>query len=457
MGAGPAGSGPEQGGTEPLSGERAETPADREGTRPLTPAQLMGLAGLLRAWRAVASERLGQQITQQDVADACARSVRWYRDLESGATTRLSREQCEAIGKLFTLGRDELQALLLYSMGGAVAAVPAPAFDTPTRRAVQALLDQQPNPTWLLDSKWNIVGYNDPMKTWCPWVMDPGANLMRWSLLSDEAKTVFVDWNKHALEWLAMLRFSVLQHPQDAEIGALVAEIINGDAHLRRLWEERCDVTEAREAFYYRVSLPAHNFEIVELESQTLFPAALPDCRMVIMTWLHADNSKTQATETSGRVPESRELSGRSNGQLPGQISVATAAEAASYAGESAVALPILSELMGHGCRLTYGPSTRTVIWATRQDDGRWDVAEVNPYTVIVRMPQAIHVKGASEEYKLLTRALLPIDSNDAVQRVQEMTAQLRRRIEVLEEIHRDEWETNRERVPYTWHPVDEL
>ncbi|GFE25734.1 hypothetical protein Sliba_61870 [Streptomyces nigrescens] len=455
MGAGPAESGPGRGGVDPSPGRQAAARADREDRAPLTPAQLMGLAGLLRAWRAVASERLGRQVTQQDVADACERSVRWYRDLEAGANTRLTREQCEAIGKLFLLGRDELQALLLYSMGGAVAAGPAPAFDTPTRRAVQALLDQQTNPAWLLDSKWNIIGYNDPMKTWCPWVMDPRANLMRWSLLSDEAKTVFVDWNKHAIEWLAMLRFSALQHPQDAEIGALVAEIINGDAHLRRLWEERCDVTEAREAFYYRVSLPNHNFEIIELESQTLFPAALPDCRMVIMSPL---NDCDAATDASGQDMRGGEPSGRSsNGLLPGQISVTTPAEAAEYAGEGAIALPILSELMGHGCRLTYGPSTRTVIWATRQDDGRWDVAEVNPYTVIVRMPQAIHVKGASEEYKLLTRALLPIDSRDAVQRTQEMTAQLRRRIEVLEEIHRDEWETHRDRVPYTWHPVDEI
>ncbi|MGV4927624.1 helix-turn-helix transcriptional regulator (plasmid) [Streptomyces sp. BHT-5-2] len=454
MGAGPVESGPGQGGDDPLPDQHDPERANPEDGAAPTPGQLMGLAGLLRAWRAVASERLGRQITQQDVAGACERSVRWYRDLEAGANTRLTREQCEAIGQLFLLGRDELQALLLYSMGGAVTAGPAPDFDTPTRRAVQALLDQQTNPAWLLDSKWNIIGYNDPMKTWCPWVMEPGANLLLWGLLSDEAKTVFVDWNKHAIEWLAMLRFSALRHPQDAEIGALVTKIINGDAHLRRLWKERCDVTEGREPYYYRVSLPTHRFEIVELESQTLFPAALPDCRMVIMTPLNDDAT----SDAPGQDPRSGEQSGRSsNGLLPGQISVATPTEAATYAGEGAVELPILSELMGHGCRLTYGPSTRTVIWATPQADGRWDVAEVNPYTVIVRMPQAIHVKGASEEYKLLTRALLPVDSADAVQRIQEMTAQLRRRIEVLEDIHRDEWETNRDRVPYTWHPIDEI
>ncbi|MFI0155781.1 helix-turn-helix transcriptional regulator [Streptomyces lydicus] len=447
MGGGTAESGPKQGGENLLPDGRA-TPSGRDSTRPLAPAKLMGLASLLRAWRAVASERLGRQITQQDVAGACERSVRWYRDLETGVATRLTRQQCEAIGKLFLLGRDELQALLLYSMGGAVAASPAPASDTPTRRAVQVLLDQQSSPAWLLDSKWNIVGYNDPMKTWCPWVMEPGANLMRWSLLSDDAKTVFVDWNKHALEWLAMLRFSVLQHPQDAEVGALVAEILNGDAHLRQLWEERCDVTEAREAFYYRVSLPAHDFEIVELESQTLFPAALPDCRMVILNWLQGENSATDAGQPCGGNTESSEQLRPSNGPTSGQVSVATAADTVAFAGEDATALPILSELMGHGCRLTYSPSTRTVIWATRQPDDRWDIAEVNPHSVLVRLPQAIHVKGAFDEYKLLTRALLPIDSGDALERLKEMTTQLQGRLAVLEKIQRDEYESRERQLP---------
>ncbi|PJN32200.1 transcriptional regulator [Streptomyces sp. CB02959] len=367
--------------------------------------------------------------------------------LESGAHTRLKRDQCDVLSELLLLGRDEQQALVLYSTGGAGSVTPAPGYDSPTRRALQALLDQQmPNPTWLLDAHWNVIGYNEAMASWCPWVMEPGANLLRWALLSEEARTTFVDWSKHAVEYLAMLRFSLLQYPQNAELGALLADVTK-DPELAHLWETRSEVTEARGAFYYRVSLPAHNYEIVELESQTLFPAALPDCRLVILNWIQRDDSDGDTgSATRPAVEEAR--SQPSASPLPGQVTASTADEAAKYAGPGAVVLPILSELISTGCQLTYSPTNRTVIWATPQHDGRWDVAEVNPYTVVVRMPQAIHVEGATAEYKLLTRAVLPAEPADAVQRIREMTAQLRRRIGILEEIHRDEWEADRS-LPY--------
>ncbi|AJT69776.1 hypothetical protein T261_8180 [Streptomyces lydicus] len=107
-------------------------------------------------------------------------------------------------------------------------------------------------------------------------------------------------------------------------------------------------------------------------------------------------------------------------------------------AGGDRIELPILSTFIGHDCRLPYSPSTRTVIWATGQDDDRWAIAEAELYTIIVRMLQAIHVDGANSAYKVLTRAILPAGSAEAVRRTQALVAQLRRRIEVLEEIHRD-------------------
>ncbi|MFF4285625.1 hypothetical protein ACFY0R_09895 [Streptomyces sp. NPDC001633] len=411
------------------------------------PGQLMGLAGLLRAWRAAASQRLGRQITQKEIGIGAGRSERWYRLLESGANVRLERQHCEFIGEKLLLGRDELQALIFYSIGGAISAGVAPGFESPTRRALQDLLDQQmPNPTWLLDARWNVIGYNEAMKSWCPWVMESGANLLRWGLLSEEARKTFVDWPKHAVEYLAMLRFSMLRYPQDPELGALLADITK-DPYLANLWETRSEVTEARENFYYRVSLPEHDFKVVELESQTLFPASLPECRIVIMHWLPGDESEgTAGPAARPVVAEAR--SQHSAQPLPGQVTAPTAAQAAAYAGDGAVPLPIFSELHGAGCQLTYAPSTRTVIWATPQEDGRWDVAEVSPYTVIVRAPQVIYVEGASEEYKLLARAVLPRDPAGAIQRIQSMTAHLRRRIELLEEVHGELWEANPQSFP---------
>ncbi|MFJ8676264.1 hypothetical protein [Streptomyces sp. NPDC093589] len=216
---------------------------------------------------------------------------------------RLDRTQCTAIAESLLLDRDELQALVLYSMGGAIPPEGIPGLDTPTRRSLQLVLDQQmPHPTWLLDPEWNVVGYNATMASWFPWVKEPGANLMRWALLSEEAKRVLLDWHEQAVTYMAMLRFSLIQHPQDPRIGALVSEVVSSDPYLAGLWRDRTDVTEGRGPLRYRVSVAAHEWEPVTLECQTLFPASAPACRMVILVWVddEADDVDTRGAGERG-------------------------------------------------------------------------------------------------------------------------------------------------------------
>ncbi|WP_435244394.1 helix-turn-helix transcriptional regulator [Streptomyces sioyaensis] len=463
MGMGIADGGRERGDEQSLP-SRETTPAERDDASPLTPGQLMGLAGLLRAWRAAASERLGKPLTQKDVASALQRSTRWYRDLENGATVRLDRQLCEGLGKVLMLGRDELQALVLYGHGGAIAS-PSPAGDTPTRRALQLLIDKQmPSPTYLTDATWNVIGYNAAMAEWWPWVLEDNPNLMRWALLSREARTQFHDWARHAAEYIKLIKFAIPRHPDNPELAQLITELRKDD-EVRQIWDSSTDIAENRDGATYRMTLPALNWETAELVSHVLYPASLPDCRLTVITWTRGEDGAeacgTDAGHPLAPLPTASDadqaLRRRIAHRLSQHISVASADEAMALAGDDRVELPILSKFIGHECLLAYSPATRTVIWATRQDDGRWGIAEVEPYTIVVRMPQAIHVDGAKGEYKVLTRAILPADSTEAVERIQGLVAQLRRRIEVLEEIHRDEYQADPKNVPYIWHPIDEI
>ncbi|MCB5905906.1 MmyB family transcriptional regulator [Streptomyces pinistramenti] len=254
----------------------------------------MGLGGLLWAWRERASARTGRTITQQEVGEAAGRSQRWYQDVEAGRTVRLHRAQCDAIGAKFLLDHDELQALILLSTGGAI--LPGiPDLDTTTRRSLQLVLDQQmPHPAWLLDAMRNVVGYNATMASWLSWVTQPGANLMRWALLSEEGKRVILDWTEQAEQYLAMLRFTLFQHQKDPQVNALVSEILS-DPYLARRWEEGTAVSEGRGPLRYRASLAAHGWRPVTLECQTLFPAAAPACRMVILVWIDDEDENPVA------------------------------------------------------------------------------------------------------------------------------------------------------------------
>lgn len=272
----------------------------RAGRTERPPGHLMGLGGLLRAWRKAASARIGRTITQQEVGEVAGRSGRWYQGVEAGQEVRLDRAQCSAIAEKLLLDRDELQALMLYSMGGAIQPDSVPDLDTRTRRSLQMVLDQQmPHPTWLLGPEWNVVGYNPTMAAWFPWVTKPGANLMRWALLSEEAKRVLLDWEEQAPVYLAMLRFTLIQHPGHPDMKALLSEVTESDPYLAELWRDRSDVSEGRGPLRYRACLAAHDWQPVTLECQTLFPAVAPAYRMVILVWVD-DKDEAPAAPASG-------------------------------------------------------------------------------------------------------------------------------------------------------------
>ncbi|MEU9996475.1 helix-turn-helix transcriptional regulator [Streptomyces sp. NPDC050848] len=375
----------------------------------------MGLAGLLRAWRESAGHKrgLGRSLTQDDGAEGIERSVRWYRDLENGATPRLERATLDRLADVLQLGRDEQQTLHLYALGGGLPAIAAPKGDNPARRTLQLLLDQQlPSPTYLCDGTWNIIGYNSEMAEWYPWVLEPGANLMRWALLSTEARHQYLDWSHHAAEYLALLRFATFQHPQDGKLAELLAEILE-DPDCRHIWESRTDVAENRDGHRFRMCLPKHGFEVVEVVSNVLYPAVLPDCRLVIITWLRSDTEAVAAADDDPRtVHTTRPTAGD---QVPAQrradarrLTTSTTEEAAAVAGEEAVPLPVLSKAAGEKCQLTLSPSTHTVSWATEEDDGRWSVSELDPYTVIVRLPHGSAVEAACEEYSISSERHCP-------------------------------------------------
>lgn len=274
---------------------------------PLTPGHLMGLPCLLRAWRDAAGQRkgLGRQLTQEEVARAIGRSVRWYSDLEHGATRRLDRPTMDSLADVLMLGRDERQALHLYAVGGAVPAAPTPRSDHPDLQDLNLLVNQlMPSPAYLCDANWNIISHNSTMAEWWPWVLESDANLMRWALLSSEARQQYIDWLLHAADYLALLRFAALQRPQDCQLAELLAEILE-DPECRRIWESGTDVAETRDNHHYWLSLPRHHYEIVEVVSHVLYPGSLPACRLVVVTWLQGptDPQSTVAISAAKQPP----------------------------------------------------------------------------------------------------------------------------------------------------------
>lgn len=252
----------------------------------------MGLAGLLRAWRVGAGEMLGlgKAVSQAEVAHAAGMSERWYRELERGATPRLDRDTLERLAEALRLGSDERLTLFYYTVGGVPLARSSPIGDTPANRALHLLVEQQmPRPAYLSDAAWSIVGYNQAMADWFPWVLEPGANLIRWALLNPDARRQLVGWEGHARIYLAMMRQALARLPQDLALTALLNEALT-DPDCHRYWHEGPAVVTYRDGHHFRLSIPQFAPAEINVVSQVLIPSSYPDLRFVVISWLSSEH-----------------------------------------------------------------------------------------------------------------------------------------------------------------------
>ncbi|MGV9312099.1 helix-turn-helix transcriptional regulator [Streptomyces sp. NPDC003691] len=428
----------------------AFAPCPDTGSEPLSPGQLLGHPGLLRAWRAVAGEKLGLggPLPQVDVATAIGRSRGWYQNLENGARPKIDKTVLDALAKVLLLGRDEHQALVLALMDGALTTIPDSFGDATVRRDLQMMLDQQlPNPAYLTDRVWNIIGYNAAMAALWPWVKEPGANLIRWAMLSDEARLQYVDWHHHATEYVKLLRFASAQYPHDAELSKLITDV-KADLVCGRFWNtDIAAVSESRDGHLFKMILPSMDHQPIEVISHVLFPVSLPGARAVIITWAGTDEDATPTATVTGqptdRTPE------RPSMPWPGlpfaaertasPRLTATPAEATELAGPHAVPLPRLSNLVGgDNCHLVLDPDAGDVIRSTRHADGEWDFSEISAADLLQQLPAKAPAGDTLAEYKLLLRAALPENPAAAACACDTRLQEARDRLEALAQVRRE-------------------
>ncbi|WP_330458645.1 helix-turn-helix transcriptional regulator [Streptomyces sp. NBC_00820] len=261
----------------------------------------MGLAVLLRAWRARAGHRLGlgKPLPQVEVAAEVGMSERWYRDLERGATPRLDARTLTALANALRLCADERATLFLYAAGGEPfpAVSPLDGVDlTPLRR----LLDLQPTqPAYLTDNAWNVLGHNEAMAEWFPWVQIPGANLIRWALTAPEAREQLADWPRHGRAYLAMLRYAMAQYPGNPQLTELLRTAL-ADPACRLIWDNGPVVIANRDGHTFRLRIPRFAPHSVDVVAQVLNPLGYPGLRLTFLNLLAGPDAYTSTDRRNG-------------------------------------------------------------------------------------------------------------------------------------------------------------
>ncbi|WP_055564857.1 helix-turn-helix domain-containing protein [Streptomyces atriruber] len=243
------------------------------------------LPDLLRAWRATAGKKLqrGKPLPQKEVAERMEVSERWYRNLESDARVPLTPDALTRLSAALALGPDERLALYGNVHAHADPAVPDPHDDGEPRCALAELLaTQEQFPAYLVDRSWDILDHTGTMATWFPWVLEPGANLLRWVLTSAEAREQLTDWPAHAAVYLAQLRFALVTSRGEGPLAALLDEVLD-DHECRSLWGQDLNVIAYRQGHRFRLRLPHVSAEEITVTSQVLLPAYRQELRYVLL------------------------------------------------------------------------------------------------------------------------------------------------------------------------------
>ncbi|MEW1724804.1 helix-turn-helix transcriptional regulator [Streptomyces sp. NPDC093109] len=434
---------------DPEGNRAAEVEISAEVAAGRVAGQFMGFGAMLKRWRKSAG------VTQPPAARALGISVRTYRHIERGATPRFSQKQCDALAELLKLDSDERHALLLYNVGTYLRAAPTEG-QPEVGPALRLLIDRQmPSPTYLSDRNWNILAYNQAMAEIWPWATEPRANLIRWALTTAEGRATYHDWHKHATVFVRMLRFAQTTHGEDADLQELI-EDVKKNPDIRHIWESDDDLVEHRDGHVFLATVPTLDWRTIEIVSHVAYPAIMPDCRFVVMTWVEAEgdaqrdalggprdawadethNGERQRDMAQERLAEGDRL--RDEDVRTARLAASSADQAAALAGDDGIPLPALSRLVGPDAQLTLSPSRRNVVWAVEETSGRWGVTRVSPATVIARIQRQPLTDEHLAEMKQLVRYGLPAEPQAAISRIEQLLSEHNAEQHVLREIYKE-------------------
>src|SRR5690606_4624455 len=85
--------------------------------------------------------------------------------------------------------------------------------------------------------------------------------------------------------YVKILKFAQATRPNDAELRRLIDDV-KKDVDVRQVWETEHDMGETRDGHVFRMNIPTLDWETVEVVSHVLYPASMPDCRFVVITWV---------------------------------------------------------------------------------------------------------------------------------------------------------------------------
>ncbi|MEM5340067.1 helix-turn-helix transcriptional regulator [Paraburkholderia azotifigens] len=265
------------------------TPSPADSVPPLDASPARALGEFIRAHR----ERLSPQavglppgprrrtpgLRREEVAQLCGVSPTWYTWIEQGRPVSASADALARIAVALQLSRAERAYLFELAAQRDPAEPDTAATDAPTMLLKTVQLVNAP--AYVLDRQFTALAWNAPASDlFVGWLDgEHDRNLLRYTFLSPEARTLIVDWEIRARRLAAEYRADSIRHQNDAPTRSLIDSLSAASDAFSRFWASQ-DVNE-REGGQRQFNHPRDG--LVVYNQITFKPAHREDLKLVLL------------------------------------------------------------------------------------------------------------------------------------------------------------------------------
>jgi transcriptional regulator with XRE-family HTH domain len=268
-------------------------------TPPRQSTQPNELSRLVRAWRtrlnpeeipglsaAYPQSRRRRHVSKEIVAFLTGCSVGWYSTLERGEAQNYSDDFLNRVAYTLRLNPDEKNMLFYLATGHTLTTTESSRIEcTPT---IQRILDAHPWPAYVSDEAWDLVGYNEHMRRWFPWVAGHENNIMRWVFTFPEARSQLHNWDTDwAPQMFAQMQYAQARQPENKRLAAVIDEILELNADARRFVEQPLTYPHP-DGDHRCLHLPLHR-KVQPIELVAFSPMRASGSRFMMLVPLDAD------------------------------------------------------------------------------------------------------------------------------------------------------------------------
>lgn len=177
-------------------------------------------------------------LRREEVAQLAGMSVDYYTRLEQGRLATASEGVIVSLAEALRLTPAEATYLrdLLHPQPRRAAGPPQRQVRSQLAALMRSLTDQ---PAFVLGRGAEILAANplfEALTTRFSKRAPDDRNLLRWMVLDEGARTLYVDWAQTTSEVAGVLRGELAHHPRDPHLNALATELAHASEDFRRWW-----------------------------------------------------------------------------------------------------------------------------------------------------------------------------------------------------------------------------